>query len=111
MIVNIKVQRLEPESLGIEKQCRNRSAVGSSARSRQYLYGGHERPATIKKMSLNTSIKLDIRGKAVTHQLQGFLTDRFYFQPINFGGSFTGQTMPTSSPSPMSNCTSCSPRY
>ncbi|GBN29700.1 hypothetical protein AVEN_230593-1 [Araneus ventricosus] len=36
MIVNIKVQRLEPESLGIEKQCRNRSAVGSSARPRQY---------------------------------------------------------------------------
>ncbi|GBO44985.1 hypothetical protein AVEN_73901-1 [Araneus ventricosus] len=41
-----------------------------------------------------TTIKLGIHHKAVPIHLEGFLADRFHFQPIKFVGSFTGRTVP-----------------
>ncbi|GBN22096.1 hypothetical protein AVEN_116104-1 [Araneus ventricosus] len=48
-------------------------------------------------------LKLDIHTKAVPIHLDVFLVDRFHFQPIKFGGSFTGRTVTTVNPSPTSN--------
>ncbi|GBM15205.1 hypothetical protein AVEN_39117-1 [Araneus ventricosus] len=38
---------------------------------------------------------LDIHHRPVPVPLEGFLADRFHFQPKRFGGSFTGRTVPT----------------
>ncbi|GBO37940.1 hypothetical protein AVEN_37570-1 [Araneus ventricosus] len=44
-------------------------------------------------------VKLDFHEENAPSNLEGFLPDRINFQPINFGGSFTGRTAPTANPS------------
>ncbi|GBN31177.1 hypothetical protein AVEN_264002-1 [Araneus ventricosus] len=40
-------------------------------------------------------LKLYIHNRSVPIHMVGFLADRFQFQAIKFGGSFTGRTAPT----------------
>ncbi|GBN22636.1 hypothetical protein AVEN_217505-1, partial [Araneus ventricosus] len=54
-------------------------------------------------VSASTYLKLDIHLKTVLVHLEGFLAGRFHFQPIKFGGLFTGQTVPPGNPSPTGN--------
>ncbi|GBL82055.1 hypothetical protein AVEN_50622-1 [Araneus ventricosus] len=59
-------------------------------------------PQQLQDVSTTTAyLKLGIHHRSVPIHLEGFLADRFHFQPIKFGGLLTGRTVPTVNSSPV----------